>query len=76
MKKTRASAYVVCIKNNEYEASLERRKIYRVLEDAVAERRGLVRVVDESRESYLYPEDHFLPIKLERPLLKAFAHAA
>jgi hypothetical protein len=51
------------------------RKVYRILSDAQASRHGLMRVIDESGEDYLYPEKYFVPIKLpqaaERALLAA-----
>lgn len=56
-----AQELVICVKNDGYEASLELRKIYRVLEDADAVAHRLLRVVDESGEGYLYPRDHFIP---------------
>ncbi len=68
--------HVVCIKNTGYEASLERRKIYRVRADKQALGRGLLRVIDESGGSYLYPYNLFAPIKLSPPLVKALALAA
>lgn len=68
--------YAVCIKNEGYEASLERRKIYQVVTDKQGAERGLIRIVDESGQSYLYPQSFFSPIKLPQPLLKAFARAA
>lgn len=55
---------VICVRNEGYEASLELRKLYRVLPDADAEARRLLRVVDESGEDYLYPRTNFLPIIL------------
>jgi hypothetical protein len=54
-KKQRKQRYAVCLSNDGYLASLERRKIYRVVSDAAAERRGLLRVVDESGVDYLFP---------------------
>ena len=42
--------YVVCIHNEESEHSLELRKIYEVLEDAVAEKHSMLRVIDEEDE--------------------------
>ena len=39
---------VVCVYNQGYSASLEKRKIYLALRDPAAEKHGLVRVVDES----------------------------
>ena len=68
--------YVVCIRNHGYEASLERRKIYRVIPDKEASEENLIRAVDESGQSYLYPQNYFAPIKLPQPLLKALALAA
>ena len=56
--------FVVCIDDSEYPVSLELHKIYRVLTDEDAARDGDLRVVDESGEDYLYPEEYFLPIRL------------
>ena len=50
---------MICVDNTGYEASLERRKVYRVISDAGAQRKKLVRIVDESGEDYLYPKDFF-----------------
>lgn len=74
MNSTR-SQFVVCLKNEEYPASLEVRKLYQVLPDPLATSRHYLRVIDESGEDYLYPEDCFLPIELtqltEDAVLKA-----
>lgn len=65
MKSTNpTSKFVVCVKNEDYPASLELRKIYRALPDVRAAKHGLMRVIDESGEDYLYPIDYFTPIKL------------
>ena len=68
-------AFVVCIDNEGYPASLELHKIYRVLPDEDAAADGDVRVVDESGEDYLYPATHFSPISvpavIRESLLKA-----
>ena len=56
--------FVVCIKNEEYQASLELFKIYHVLPDEDAIIDGDLRVVDESGEDYLYPSDYFIPIEV------------
>ena len=58
------SQYVVCVRNDNYPASLEPRKIYRLMRDSEASKLGMMRVIDESGEDYLYPEDHFVAIKL------------
>jgi hypothetical protein len=76
MKRTRNRGFVVCINNEGYEASLELRKIYRRLADAKAEARGLIRVIDESGEDYLFPTDCFAPIELPSSLRRAFSAAS
>lgn len=70
MSVTRRSL-LLCVRNDGYEASLERRKIYQALSDRDAAMHGQVRIVDESGEDYLYPAAFFAPIKLSRPLRKA-----
>jgi hypothetical protein len=44
---------VICIRNDDYPASLERRKIYLKLPDPEAEKHHHIRVIDESGEDYL-----------------------
>jgi hypothetical protein len=73
-KKTKR--YVVCIHNEESEHSLELRKIYEVLDDAVAAKHNMLRVIDEEDEDYLYPAAWFLPIELPHNLVEAFAELA
>jgi len=63
--------FVVCIDNAGYPASLEKRKIYLALRDPAAEKHGLVRVIDESGEDYLYPKTFFRSIALPQALRKA-----
>jgi hypothetical protein len=67
----RMNEFVVCVRNEGYEASLELRKIYRAIPDASAERHQLLKVIDESGEDYLYPQDFFLPIELPKAVEKA-----
>lgn len=66
--------FAVCVKNDDYLASLELRKLYRVLTDPFADEHKLLRVVDESGEDYLYPRSYFLlaelPSSVERALAK------
>jgi hypothetical protein len=69
------ASFVLCVGNEGYPASLEPRKIYRVLGDPVAEERGLRRVVDESGEDYLYPARLFVPIEVPQEAEHAFAAA-
>lgn len=62
---------VVCIDNEGYEVSLERRKLYVTISDASAAKRGHVRVIDESGESYLYPKTMFVAVDLPAATRKA-----
>ncbi len=50
--------YVICLHNDGAE-DLEVRKLYEVIQDAASAQRGYMRVVDESGEDYLYPEEFF-----------------
>jgi len=63
--------FVLCLRNNGYEASLERRKIYQVISDRDVATHGQLRVIDESGEDYLYPEELFVSITLPGPLRRA-----
>jgi hypothetical protein len=67
--------YAICIRNGTYRASLQPRKVYRVLEDPPAEARSLLRVVDESGEDYLFPSELFVPIDLPAKARPAFTGA-
>lgn len=68
--------YVICVRNRNCRASLELRKLYRRLPDAAAGRHGLVRIVDESGEDYLYPGEYFIAIRLPQAAEKAIALAS
>jgi hypothetical protein len=67
---------VVCLENSGYEAALERRKLYALLPDAEAETRGLLRVIDESGEDYLYPAGMFYKLELPVAVRQAVFRAA
>jgi hypothetical protein len=67
--------FVLCVRNKDYPASLELRKVYRLLSDDQASKHHQVRVIDESGEDYLYPEEYFVPIKLPQAAEKAVLRA-
>ena len=75
MSKSTPRQFVVCVENDGYAASLERRKIYIALRDTVAEKAGLLRVVDESGNDYAYPKEFFRPIELSQPIKRALVAA-
>lgn len=66
------AAYVLCVKNRGYPSALEVRKVYQVLPDPDAAERGLVRVIDESGEDYLYPAAFFVSITVPQRAARAF----
>jgi hypothetical protein len=68
--------YAMCVKNRGYSASLEVRKVYRVLPDRVGARHKLVRVIDESGEDYLYPIEYFVMVELPSRATKLFPRAS
>ena len=74
MRGKAAKSFAVCVRNDGYEASLELRKLYPALRDRFGEDHGMIRIVDESGEDYLYPADYFvrldLPVGLTQKLRK------
>jgi hypothetical protein len=68
--------FALCVENDGYEASLERRKVYAVIPDAEAASMGSIRIIDESGEDYVYPTRFFVPIALPASARRAFAESA
>ena len=60
---------VICVSNLEYEASLEKWKIYPQVPDEQAISRGMIRVVDESGEDYLFPKTCFMTVNLPEQVM-------
>ena len=71
-----AAGLVICLRNEGYTASLERRKLYQVIADAEAAKVGQLRVIDESGEDYLYPERYFIRVQLPESVEQAVTEAA
>lgn len=67
--------FLICVNNADYPASLELGKVYRVVRDARATARGLVRIVDESGEDYLYPAERFAAVELSKDVVDALVAA-
>jgi hypothetical protein len=77
MKRTEPQPrFVVCVNNKNYPASMELRKPYQVAADEAAARHHQLRVIDESGEDYLYPEEYFVPVQLPQGAAKAMLRAA
>ena len=72
------SNFVICINNEDNQASLILGKVYRTLPDSKASSYKMLRVLDEDKsepDGYLYPASMFAPIDLpevaERALIAA-----
>lgn len=65
---------MICINNDSNPASLIVGKVYRTRPDSDAERRDMLRVVDEDKsepDGYLYPAAMFAPIELPEVAARA-----
>ena len=71
MARTPTKQLVVCVDNEGYAVSLEKRKIYIAIRDTAAEKHGMIRIIDESGEDYLYPKALFRPIALPQAVKRA-----
>lgn len=68
--------FVICIRNDDYRASLELRTLYQVIPDASAVGHHQLRVIDESGEDYLYPESYFVALELPKRASHAVLRAS
>jgi hypothetical protein len=69
-------SFVICVQNEGYEVSLEKRKIYEAIEDQDAAKHQQLRIVDESGDDYLFPASFFVFVELPKPTQRAVFHAA
>lgn len=75
MNRTEYPNAVVCVQNQGNEVSLQLWKIYKPLPDDDARSEGFLRVIDESGEDYLFPEENFVPVELPAEARKPFERA-
>ena len=68
--------FAIYVKNEEYPASLQLWKVYRVLPDEKGARHNMVRVVDESGEDYLFSANYFVPVELPQVVESALLATA
>jgi uncharacterized membrane protein len=68
--------WVICVRNDGYEVSLETRKIYQAIADAEAETHGQIRVIDESGDDYLFPSRYFAAVDLPAAVRRAVSAAS
>ena len=62
MKRTKLP-FAICVKNKNYAAALDLRRLYQVVADETAAKLHQIRVIDESGEDYLYPAEYFVPVQ-------------
>ena len=65
-----SKTFALCVDNTDYEASLIRGKVYRILPDSRAAKDDLVRIVDESGEDYLYHRSYFVFVDFPKAVKK------
>ena len=75
MSETKGRFYL-CVTNEGYAASLQVRTVYPGIDDPEAESHGMLRIVDESGEDYLFPASFFVPIEVPEAAVRVFAGAA
>ena len=63
--------FALCVKNRGAD-DLELRKVYRVVRDGDDQKRGYLRVIDDSGEDYLYPASYFVLIELPERARRAW----
>lgn len=68
--------FVICVRNNDYPASLQLWKVYRVLPDEKGARHNMLRVIDESGEDYLFSASYFVPVELPQAAASALLAVA
>ncbi len=68
MERMRLSKFAVCLSNQGYPASLEPRKLYEIVDDPQATSKGMLRVIDESGEDYLYSASMFAQMPISAAL--------
>ena len=69
---------VICINNDNNQASLILGKVYRSLPDAEAEAHSMLGIIDEDKsepDGYLYPFTMFAPIELPEAAARALMAA-
>jgi hypothetical protein len=74
--KNAQGSFAICVQNKDYPASLELRKLYRVLDDEFADKHEMIRIIDESGEDYLFPNSYFVRVTLPQSVESALRKIA
>ncbi len=76
LKNKKYPKFALCLGSGKYLVSLHKGTIYRVIPDEEAEELGMLRIIDDTNEDYLFEKSLFelvsLSPKLERELKKAY----
>ncbi|MFA9478461.1 hypothetical protein ACERK3_09155 [Phycisphaerales bacterium AB-hyl4] len=67
--------FVICIRNEQNPASLQKRKLYRVVDPLPNDPEGYLRIIDEEEEDYLYPREWFMAVDLPKAAIEALEAA-
>ena len=65
--------FVVCIDNEGYEVDLVRGKLYEIIDDHHAVQNGMVRIVSEDGDDYLYGVNRFIEIDVPQQVVFALS---
>ena len=68
-------SYVLCVRNDDAD-DLQELKLYQVLPDEDAAEDGLLRIVDDSGEDFLYPKSYFVSIELPQTAKRMLSSSA
>ncbi len=71
MKYIEPPQFVLCVDNRQNPASLETRRVYRVVQPDANDPPDYVRIVDESGEDYLFPKQWFVLVELPQEAVDA-----
>jgi hypothetical protein len=72
MDKTKRVA--ICIDTDGYDESLDLRKAYPVIDDPDAERTGMLRIIDETGEDYLFGVSMFIVVTASQTDVETLHH--
>ncbi len=75
MNRTRKKTFAICIENEGYTVSLEKRKVYEICPPERNDPESMIRVIDESGEDYLFPRKWFLPLELPTEARRVLARS-
>jgi hypothetical protein len=61
--------FAICVQNQDCE-DIELLKLYQILKDDSAAKDDYIRIIDESGEDYIYPQNNFIVINLSQQIEK------